>query len=127
MYEWYAQLNKPLLSPPAYIFPIVWTILYTMMALSLYVFLSNGMTKGKVSGLVAFFMQLILNLLWSPVFFGLHSIKYAFVIVVFMVVFTIITIYEFYKYSKFAAVLLMPYLFWILFATYLNFEFMRLN
>lgn len=126
-YSWYSQINKPVLTPPAEVFPIAWTILYTLMALSLFFFLKDGYTKDKTVPLLNFAIQLILNLSWSPVFFGMHNTKLALIIVLLMIVFTVFTITGFYKFSKTAGILLIPYLLWIIFAAYLNFEIIRLN
>lgn len=127
MYSWYQYLNKPFFSPPSYIFAIVWPILYILMALSLFLFLKNGLKRGKIIPLTIFIVQLILNLMWSPVFFGLHNMKLAFVIILLMIILTIIITFYFYRFSKTSAILLIPYLLWICFALYLNYGFILLN
>ena len=85
------------------------------------------MNKSKILPLIFFVTQLVLNLAWSPVFFGAQNILGALVIIVFMWLFTVLTINSFLKFSKVAAALLIPYLIWISFAFYLNFGFYVLN
>ena len=82
---------------------------------------------NKKQAITFFLIQLLLNFSWSPAFFYLHDIKLSFVIIVFLVIFIILTIISFYKVSRISAFLLIPYLLWVSFATYLNFELMRLN
>ena len=124
---WFDSLNKPFLNPPDWLFTPVWTALYILMGLSLVFFLSSGMNKSKILPLIFFVTQLVLNLAWSPVFFGAQNILGALVIIVFMWLFTVLTINSFLKHSKLAAALLIPYLIWISFAFYLNFGFYVLN
>ncbi len=124
---WYQLLNKSLLTPPSFVFSIVWPILYVMMGISLYLFLQHGLNKEKRFILWIFVIQLILNLLWSPVFFVWQNVVLAFIIIIVLVILVLINIILFSKYSKPSAVLLIPYLFWLIFAGYLNFEIIRLN
>jgi len=127
MLNWYNTLMKPPLTPPAWVFPPVWIVLYVMMAVSLIFYIKDGLTKRKTRGLVFFCLQLVLNLLWSPIFFVYRNISLAFVVVILMIVFTVATIVVFRRESKIAAYLLVPYLLWISFAAYLNFGFLLLN
>ena len=122
---WYEELNKPFLTPPAFVFPIAWTILYILMAVSVFFFVREA--KERIYPLVIFSIQLLLNLLWAPAFFISHNIQMALLIVLLMIAFTAYTISLFYKQSKISAYLLIPYFLWIIFAAYLNFEFLRLN
>ena len=124
---WYYSLNKSPLTPPEAVFPIAWTILYVMIALSLFFYVKDGLTKEKLTPLVVFTIQIILNLLWSPVFFESHNIKLAFIIIVLLIIFVLINIILFYKNSKIASYLLIPYFLWLIFAAYLNFEIVMLN
>ncbi len=124
---WYYSLNKSPLTPPEAVFPIAWTILYVMIALSLFFYVKDGLTKEKLTPLVVFTIQIILNILWSPVFFESHNIKLAFIIIVLLIIFVLINIILFYKTSKIAAYLLIPYFLWLIFAAYLNFEIVMLN
>jgi len=125
--EWYHALNKPLLSPPDWIFAPVWIALYFMMAISLLLFLKGGFSKNKILPFSLFFSQLILNLLWTPAFFYMQNIKLGFIILVLLWITVLLTINSFYKFSKAAAILLIPYFIWTTFALYLNFEILRLN
>jgi len=122
----YSQLNKPPISPPGYIFPIVWTILYVLMGISSHIiYESNSPNSKKV--LKVYVFQLILNFLWSIIFFGFNNFVLAFVWILFLILVIIYMIYEFSKISKIAALLQIPYLLWCIFAAYLNFMIIILN
>lgn len=124
---WYYSLNKSPLTPPAAVFPIAWTILYIMIALSLFFYIKDGLRQEKIIPLVIFITQIILNLLWTPVFFESHDIKLAFFIIIALIILVFINIILFYKKSKTAAFLLVPYFLWLIFAAYLNYEIIKLN
>lgn len=124
---WFDSLNKPFLNPPDWLFAPVWVILYIMMAAALFLFIGDGMRKGKYLPLTFFLIQLALNLAWSPIFFEMQNILGGFIIIVFMYIFLLLTIITFFKYSKVASFLLIPYLLWLSFAAYLNFAFLVLN
>ena len=124
---WYYSLNKSPLTPPAAVFPIAWTILYIMIALSLFFYIKDGLRQEKIIPLVIFITQIILNLLWTPVFFESHDIKLAFFIIIALIILVFINIILFYKKSKTAAFLLIPYFLWLIFASYLNYEIIKLN
>lgn len=125
--DWFDSLNKPFLNPPDWIFTPVWIILYILITISFFVFIKGGIKREKRLPLVFFFIQLALNFAWPVVFFGMQNISFAFVILVFMYLFLVLTIITFFKHSKLASILLIPYLFWISFAGYLNFGFLVLN
>ena len=125
--DWFDALNKPLLNPPSEVFSPVWVALYSMMALSLILFVSEKTDESKIKGYLCFGIQLFFNLIWSPVFFLLQNIGFAFFIIILLDIFAILTVKEFYKVSKFCALLLIPYIVWILFATYLNGAYFYLN
>jgi len=125
--NWYNTLNKPALTPPAEIFPPVWAVLYILIFISLILFLTTPSLKNKLLGIFLFTTQMILNLIWSPIFFYFQDIKLAFVIIILMLVFLLFTIISFYKISRMSAYLLVPYFVWICFAAYLNYGFMNLN
>lgn len=124
---WYYSLNKSPLTPPEAVFPIAWTILYIMIALSLFFYIKDGLRQEKIIPLVIFITQIILNLLWTPVFFESHNIKLAFFIIIALIILVFINIILFYKKSKTAAFLLVPYFLWLIFAAYLNYEIIKLN
>ena len=125
--SWFNSLNKPVFNPPAEIFAPVWGILYFLMFVSFWLMVYSNTNTDKKPAIIFFVIQLLLNFAWSPVFFYFHNIKLAFVIIVLLNIFLILTIIAFFKISKVSAYLLFPYLLWLLFATYLNFEFMVLN
>lgn len=125
---WYDTLSKPFFSPPAWVFGPVWTILYIMIGISLFlVWTKKADSDIKRSALYIFFAQLFLNAIWSPIFFGLQSPFTALIIIALLWVTIIININIFYKVSKTAALLLVPYLLWVSFATVLNFALWQLN
>lgn len=126
-YNWYSTLIAPPLKPPAWLFGPVWTILYITMAVSLFLYAKKSSYNNKAWGYVLFFTQLLVNLSWSPAFFGLKNIALAFAIIVILDILVLFTIFEFSKVSKSAARCLIPYFIWILFATYLNLGYLILN
>ena len=127
--EIYEQLQKPVLAPPAYVFPIVWTILYILMGISSYkIYILKYENIDSSSAMFVYYIQLLLNFLWSIIFFGLRLYGLAFIEVLVLIVFVIITIKRFYcKGGKSSAFLMIPYLIWILYAGILNFFIWMLN
>lgn len=126
--DWYATLAKPGFTPPNAAFPIVWTILYAVMAVSAWlVWRTPGNAGDKKVGLIWFGIQLVLNVLWSFAFFWLHSPLYGFGVILALIVAIVITIVYFDKVSRPAALLLMPYVLWVAFAAALNFAIWMLN
>jgi len=125
--KWFNSLIKPFLNPPASIFKPVWGILYILIIVSFVLYALKHSEINKLKGYIFFGIQMILNGLWSPVFFYFKNMTLAFVIIILMDIFVLLTIKEFYKISKTASFLLIPYFIWILFATYLNFGFIFLN
>lgn len=123
---WYVTLEKPVFSPPNWIFAPVWIILYFLMGISLYLIWTSK-TKDNRKALTVFGFQLILNALWSILFFGLQSPLYGLIDISFLLVGIILTILFSYKISVLAAVLLVPYLVWVSFATILNYNILLLN
>jgi translocator protein len=115
---WYAALDKPPLTPPGWMFPVVWTALYFAMGVALYLFLRAA--RRRALGLTVFGLQLVLNGLWSYLFFGLERPDLAFVDIVALWLAIVATIIVFRRSSRAAAWLLAPYLAWVSFATYLN-------
>lgn len=124
---WFDDLVKPAIYPPPIAFPIVWSILYAVMGVSLAMILSARGAAGRWLAVAAFVVQLALNLSWSPVFFAMHQITTAFWITVAMAVTTLITVVLFWRIRPVAGMLLVPYLAWICFASVLTFEIGRLN
>lgn len=124
---WYDTLNKPAFTPPSWVFAPAWTILYLMIFLSFMIFIMTKTMQDKTLGVSLFLVQLILNFLWSPVFFYWKNITLSFVIIILLLGFLLMTIINFYKISKWSAILLIPYFLWICYATYLNYGFMMMN
>ncbi len=132
---WYAGIVKPALNPPAWVFGPVWTALYAFMGISLfliwkqhpYILENIRMLRLWKLGIALFFIQLVLNTLWSIIFFGLHSPGGALVEIVFLWFAIFATIIAFAKISRPAAWLLVPYILWVSFAMYLNYSIWMLN
>ncbi len=119
--SWYVTLQMPAFSPPNYVFGPVWTTLYALMGVALFLVWREGLNTQHVKkALGVFAVQLVLNSLWSIVFFGLHSPLGALVVIVALLVSIVWSMIEFYKISRAATWLLVPYLLWVSFATYLN-------
>lgn len=126
--NWYAGLVKPSLNPPAWIFGPVWTVLYALMGIAAYLVWKNGWQRKDVrTALGVFGAQLLLNAIWSIIFFGFKGPGWALVDIVLLWLAIIWTISIFYKISRPAAYLLLPYLFWVSFASYLNYAIWVLN
>ena len=124
--EWYPLLTKPLGTPPNIVFPIVWTILYTLMGMAL-ALLWNIDTKKKSRALLFFFMQLFFNFSWSFIFFHFHNIGLALIDISLLFIFTFLTIHEFWKHTRLGTIMLLLYLVWVSYALYLNLLFWILN
>ncbi|MBW2964801.1 tryptophan-rich sensory protein [Candidatus Woesearchaeota archaeon] len=123
--SWYMTLNKPVFNPPSWVFGPVWITLYTMMGISLYLVWRSGNRSWLVLGV--FGLQLVLNALWSILFFGMHAPGIAFVEIVILWLSIIATIVLFFSVSRAASYLLIPYALWVTFAAVLNFAIWRLN
>ena len=129
---WYAGLHKTSFGPPNWVFGPVWTILYTLMAIALYLVWTKKSAKKTIkesrhNGMLYFFIQLTCNSLWSIVFFGLHAPLAAFIVIIALWIFIYLTMRNFYMVSKTACQLLIPYLAWVSFAMILNFSIVLLN
>ncbi len=125
---WYATLDKPFFAPPNWIFGPVWTLLYFLMGISLYIIWTSKSKKTVKKTAISFFLvQLALNFIWSPLFFGLRSPLLGLIDIVAMWAFIVLTIKKFYPISKTAAYLLYPYIAWVSFATVLNAAILFLN
>lgn len=124
---WYAQLEKPILNPPNWVFGPVWTLLYLLMGIALALVILEPGKKSKKKAYIWFGTQLALNTLWSLVFFGLQTPWLGVVVIAALIASIVMTIREFYKIKKNAAWLLLPYLAWVSFATYLTVGVALLN
>ena len=133
--DWYSELIKPALNPPAWVFGPIWTTLFALMGISLflvwkqhpYILENVRMLRVWKWAVALFFIQLVLNTLWSIIFFGLHSPGGALVEIVFLWLAILATMVAFAKISKPAAWLLVPYILWVSFAAYLNYAIWALN
>ena len=125
--DWYASLQKPPWNPPSWVFGPVWTALYLMMAVAAWRVWRAGGFKRQGRALGFYLLQLALNALWTPLFFGAHQMGAAFICIVLLWLAIAATVYSFWKADRPAALLLAPYLAWVSFATVLNFTLWRLN
>lgn len=126
--DWYVTLEKPLLTPEPWVFPVVWNFLYFLMAISAWlVWRIAGSFDAAGFPLALFGTQLSLNLAWSIIFFGLKNPPLAILGIVVLDIAIALTIFAFLKFSRLAALLLAPYLLWALFATYLTIGIAVLN
>ncbi len=124
--EIYSQLKQPALSPPGWLFPIVWTILYLLMGISAYLIYSSN-SPNKEKALTIYVWQLLFNFLLSIVFFNLQNIPLAFIILIILWLLIIAMIKVFKEINPLAACLQIPYLLWVTFAGYLNLMLYILN
>ena len=118
--DWYETLNKSSLTPPSYVFGIVWPILYVMIIASGVVFVSQPNNEYLALGTALYILQWILNLAWSPLFFRYRQISVSLLVILILVIVVSGTVYVFGTQNIIASVLLVPYLVWISFASYLN-------
>ena len=126
--NWYLELVKPALNPPAWVFGPVWTTLFALMGIAAFLVWKKELDRRDVKIALGLFLgQLVLNTLWSIIFFGLHSPGGALIEIVFLWLAILATIIAFYKISKPAAWLLVPYILWVSFASYLNYAIWALN
>lgn len=125
---WYSTLVRPALNPPAWVFGPVWTTLFALMGIAAFLVWKKGLDRKDVRIALGIFIgQLVLNTLWSIIFFGLHSPGGALIEIIFLWLAILATIIAFAKISKPAAWLLVPYILWVSFAGYLNFSIWSLN
>ncbi|MDR3491966.1 MAG: tryptophan-rich sensory protein [Gammaproteobacteria bacterium] len=117
---WYQTLNKSTFNPPEIVFPIVWSILYIMIAVAgWYLWQKRNEPRAKLA-LVFYAIQVVMNWLWTPIFFQLHMIQLGFYWIIGIITFNFITILISGKHYKLTTIMLVPYLFWLMFAGYLN-------
>lgn len=117
---WYLSLRKSKLTPPNYIFGIVWTILYFSIAIFILITYLDTRCKGICNPIYFFIIQMGFNLVWTTIFFKWRMLGLAFIVIIIMIILTIITIYESRKLKMIYWYILIPYLIWICFASYLN-------
>lgn len=124
---WYAALAKPGLTPPDWVFPIAWSILYVLLGVALAMVIHARGSALRGPALVAFGVQLALNLAWTPLFFGMHKVNGALILIVAMFASALLTAILFGRIRAAAAALMLPYLAWICFAGYLTYSIGVLN
>jgi len=126
--NWYAALEKPFFTPPSWLFAPAWITLYLLMAIAAFLIWRKGLgEEGVKTALVIFLVQLVLNALWSVVFFGLQSPLYGMVVILVLWIAILLTIIKFFKLSTAAGALLLPYILWVSFASILNISIWVLN
>jgi translocator protein len=125
---WYEALKKPVFTPPAWVFGPVWTVLYLLMGIALFLVWRKGVASaaGKTA-IAAFILQMVLNVIWTPIFFGFKQPLIALGEIVMLWLAVITTILSFWKVSRPAGILLLPYIIWVSFAAILNAGFCLLN
>jgi tryptophan-rich sensory protein len=125
---WYAGLSKPSFNPPDWAFGVVWPVLYVMMGVAAWLIWKKGTgSKQAKVALCLFLVQLVLNGIWTPIFFGLHMMGLALAEIILLWMAILVTIIYFWKISKAAACLLIPYILWVSFAIALNAALWHLN
>lgn len=124
---WFDALRKPGFMPPGWVFGVAWTILYILIGISLAMLLHAKGAQKRERAILLFGLMLVLNLAWSPVFFGMHKVTLALSLIAAMIVCTVGLILVLWKIRIVAALLLYPYLGWLMFATALNYRIKELN
>ncbi len=118
--DWYRDLNKPWFNPPNWVFGPVWTLLYCVMGVAAWLVWRKGNTQFLVWPLGLFFLQLVFNALWTPLFFGMHEPGFALLDIIALWLAIAAAMIAFYPVSRVAACLFIPYWLWVSFATVLN-------
>ena len=121
----YEMLKQPFLAPPGALFPIVWTALYILMGVSYGILESNNLVKQDVNSI--YYTQLVVNLLWSIIFFVFKWRFLAFIWILLLIILVASMVKEFYRKNKIAGLIQIPYLIWLFFAAYLNISIYVLN
>lgn len=127
IYTWYNSLNQSPLTPPNYVFSGVWSILYTMIAISGWNIWRHNTLKNLKEVKILYITQLMLNWMWTPTFFLCHLVGTSFGLIIALIIITTLITYKTYKKLTLSSILLMPYLAWLLFAAYLNFYIWMFN
>ena len=124
---WYVYLNKPVFTPPSWVFAPVWTLLYVMIGIAAGIIWSTGGEREGKKARLLFIVQLALNVLWSPAFFGLRWPLAGLVVIVPLAVYAVLCLRAFLRLNKAAGFLMLPYLLWLFFAMVLNASIVILN
>jgi len=125
--SWYRNLSKPNFNPPSWIFGPVWTLLFTLMGISLYFVWTSPPSQIRLIALVLFGVQFLFNVVWSYLFFGLNKPLFSFIEILFLLALIIVTGFYFFKVNRISGYLLIPYFLWTSFASFLNYTLWKLN
>ncbi|ATE66197.1 TspO/MBR family protein [Rhizorhabdus dicambivorans] len=125
--QWFDLLAKPAITPPGWVFGMAWSVLYVLMGAALAFVLDAREAKGRGVAITLFMVQLVMNLAWSPVFFGMHRIMLAFGLILAVLAWAAVTAAVFWKIRPIAGALMLPYLAWLIFASVLNWQIHELN
>ena len=124
----FESVKKSILTPPAIVFPIVWSVLYFLMGIAAYrIYMNNKANKKDYNGYFYYLVQLLVNFLWSIVFFNFRLYGISFILIIILLILIIITTIKFFKVDKIAAILMTPYILWVSFASYLTFYIWMFN
>ncbi len=124
---WYQTLNKPNFNPPDWIFAPVWTTLYILMGISIWLIWKKEKSKIRTIAIIIFWLQLFFNIFWTFLFFGIQKINYSLIEIFFLIFLITINIFYFLKLNKIAGYLLIPYLLWVIYASILTYNIWILN
>lgn len=122
--DWYDTLKKSSLTPPNYVFNVVWTLLYLLMFVG---FAKVLHVTSDVSVITFFIIQLLLNLSWTPIFFKYHNIPLSFIVIILLLICVMIMTYKFYLHEHVAGLMQIPYIIWLCLATYLDWYILKYN
>ena len=125
--RWFDALERPAIMPPGWAFGAAWTVLYILMGLAFAMILHARGARGRGGAIALFLLQLLLNLAWSPLFFRAHQVGSALILILVLLVVVAVTALLFARIRRVAGLLLLPYLAWLVFASFLNYEIGRLN
>jgi len=125
--SWFDALRQPSFMPPGWLFGAAWTVLYTLLGVAAAMIHVLPKSKERRDALTLFWIQMLLNFTWSPVFFGAHDMNLARIILVILIIFSAMAAGKFYRLKPLAGLLMIPYLGWLIFATVLNNAFIDLN
>ncbi len=124
---WYQTLNKPNFNPPDWVFGPVWTTLYILMGVSIWLIWKKETSKIRTISMIIFWVQLFFNIFWTYLFFGIQRIDLGLFEIFFLIFLILINIIYFYKIDKIASYLLVPYVLWVSYASILNYKIWVLN
>jgi len=125
--NWYQNLNKPSFNPPSFVFGPVWTLLFCLMGIALYLVWVSPSSNIRTIALILFGLQFVLNVLWSYLFFGINNLSLALIEIFVLLIGILVTGIYFYFVSGLAGYLLIPYFVWVGFASFLNYSIWKLN